>query len=116
MDMREGLTFHDVLLVPKRSSIASRKNVKTAGRFSRRIALKVRIVSANMVTVTESRMAVALARAGGVGSIHRFLTVEEEVAQVAKVKRAESIVIERPYAVGPVEAVGGAKALMREHG
>lgn len=116
MDMREGLTFHDVLLVPKRSSIASRKNVMTTGRFSRRISLKTPIVSANMDTVTESRMAIALARAGGLGVIHRFLTVEEEVAQVAKVKRAESIVIENPYAVGPDETVGGAKALMREQG
>src|SRR5262249_47736186 len=70
----------------------------------------------NMDTVTESRMAVALARAGGLGIVHRFLTVEEEVAQVAKVKRAEAVVIEKPYAVGPDETVGGAKALMREHG
>jgi len=116
MDMREGLTFHDVLLVPKRSSIASRRHVQTTGRFSRRITLKVPIVSANMDTVTESRMAVALARAGGLGVIHRFLTVDEEVAQVAKVKRAESIVIDEPYVIGPDETVGRAKALMREHG
>jgi IMP dehydrogenase len=116
MDMREALTFHDVLLVPKRSSIASRKHVSTAGRFSRRIVLKVPIVSANMDTVTEARMAIALARVGGLGVIHRFLTVDEEVAQVAKVKRAESIVIEKPYTIGPDETVGRARGLMREHG
>jgi IMP dehydrogenase len=116
MDMREGLTFHDVLLVPKRSAIASRRGVDTTGRFSRRIKLKVPIVSANMDTVTESRMAIALARAGGLGVIHRFLTVEEEAAQVAKVKRAGSIVIDQPYTIGPDETVGGAKALMRERG
>jgi len=116
MDMREGFTFHDVLLVPKRSAIASRRGVDTSGRFSRRITLKVPIVSANMDTVTESRMAVALARAGGLGIIHRFLTLEEEAAQVAKVKRAESIVIAEPYTIGPDETVGRAKGLMREHG
>ncbi len=114
--MREGLTFQDVLLVPKRSSIASRKHVHTTGRFSRRLSLKVPIVSANMDTVTESRMAIALARVGGLGIIHRFLTVEEEVAQVAKTKRAESIVIAQPYTIGPDETVGRAKSLMREHG
>ena len=116
MDMREGFTFHDVLLVPKRSSIASRSGVDTTGRFSRRLKLKVPIVSANMDTVTESRMAAALARAGGLGIIHRFLTVEEEAAQVAKVKRAESIVIDAPYTIAPDETVGRAKSLMREHG
>jgi len=116
MDMREGLTFHDVLLVPKRSSISSRKHVDTTGRFSRRITLKVPIVSANMDTVTEARMAIALARVGGLGVIHRFLTVDEEAAQIAKVKRAESIVIDAPYSIGPDETVGRAKALMREHG
>ncbi|HAZ08268.1 MAG TPA: IMP dehydrogenase [Elusimicrobia bacterium] len=116
MDMREALTFHDVLLVPKRSSIASRRGVDTTGRFSRRIKLKVPIVSANMDTVTESRMAVALARAGGLGIIHRFLTLEEEAAQVAKVKRSENIVIESPYTIGPDETVGRARGLMREHG
>ncbi len=116
MDMREALTFHDVLLVPKRSSIASRKHVSTEGRFSRRITLKVPIVSANMDTVTEARMAIALARVGGLGVIHRFLTIEEEVAQVVKVKRAESIVIDSPYTIAPDETVGRAKGLMREHG
>ncbi|MDE2491719.1 MAG: IMP dehydrogenase [Elusimicrobia bacterium] len=116
MDMREGLTFHDVLLVPKRSGVASRRDVDTTGRFSRRITLKVPIVSANMDTVTESSMAIALARAGGLGVIHRFLTVEEEAAQVAKVKRAESVVIEKPYTIAPTETVGRAKALMRELG
>ncbi len=116
MDMKEALTFHDVLLVPKRSSIASRKHVDTSGRFSRRITLKVPIVSANMDTVTEARMAIALARVGGLGVIHRFLTVEEEAAQIAKVKRAESIVIDAPYTIGPDETVGRARGRMREHG
>jgi IMP dehydrogenase len=116
MDMREGLTFQDVLLVPKRSPIASRRHVDTSGRFSRRLTLKTPIVSANMDTVTEARMAIALARVGGLGVIHRFLSVDEEVAQVAKVKRAESIVIDAPYTIGPDETVGRARGLMREHG
>src|SRR5665213_3356716 len=94
MNMREAFTFHDVLLVPKRSSIASRKHVDTSGRFSRRITLKVPIVSANMDTVTEARMAIALARVGGLGVIHRFLTVEEAAAQFGRVRRAASIVVD----------------------
>ncbi|MFA6318681.1 MAG: IMP dehydrogenase [Elusimicrobiota bacterium] len=111
--MKEGITFSDVLLIPKRSSIASRKAVDTSGRFSRNITLKCPIVSANMDTVTEADMAIAMAQAGGLGIIHRFLTIEEEAAQVAKVKRAESVLIEEPYTVSPRDTVGRARALMR---
>jgi IMP dehydrogenase len=113
--MREGITFHDVLLVPKRSDITSRKHVDTAGRFSKNITLKSPMVSANMDTVTESAMAIAMAQCGGLGVIHRFLTIEEEVAQVAKVKRAENIVIEQPYVVGPEDTIEDARAAMRRH-
>ncbi len=111
--MKEAYTFSDVLLVPQRSSIVSRKHVDTTGRFSRRIALKCPIVSANMDTVTEAEMAIAMAQHGGLGVIHRFLTIEEEVAEVAKVKRAESIVIESPYTLSPNDTVSGARELMR---
>ena len=113
--MKEGFTFHDVLLVPKRSSIRSRKDTDTSGRFSKNVLLRCPIVSANMDTVTEARMAIALAQAGGLGIIHRFLTVEEEVAEVAKVKRAENVVIEEPYTVGPDDTVGFARRLMLEN-
>ncbi|MBI5625332.1 MAG: IMP dehydrogenase [Elusimicrobia bacterium] len=111
--MKEGITFSDVLLVPKRSTIASRKSVDTSGSFSRNIKLKCPIVSANMDTVTEADMAIAMAQAGGLGIIHRFLTIEEEAAQVAKVKRTESVLIEEPYTISPRDTVGAARDFMR---
>ncbi|MBI4055686.1 MAG: IMP dehydrogenase [Elusimicrobia bacterium] len=89
--MREGITFDDVLLVPQHSSIASRKEVNPQGKFSRNIPLKIPIVSANMDTVTEDLMAIALARFGGLGVLHRFLSIPDQVDLVLKVKRAESI-------------------------
>ncbi|HAH07480.1 MAG TPA: IMP dehydrogenase [Elusimicrobia bacterium] len=116
MRFDEALTFSDVLLVPRRSDIASRRQVDTTGRFCRRIALKTPIVSANMDTVTESEMAIAMAHVGGLGVIHRFLKIEEEVAEVARVKRAESIVIEQPYTLSPSDTVRDAKRMMRERG
>src|SRR5438309_3676559 len=99
--MRVGLTFDDVLLVPKFSNVKSRKDADTRTRFSRRIPLSIPIVSANMDTVTESSMAIAMARLGGIGVIHRFLTVEEQVAEVLRVKRSEGVVIEDPITLGP---------------
>ncbi|MCW2925581.1 MAG: guaB [Thermoleophilia bacterium] len=100
-EMPTALTFDDVLLVPQRSSVASRADVDTAGRLTPNISLAVPIVSANMDTVTEWRMAIAMAQAGGIGFIHRFLSIEEQADQVRKVKRAESHVIEHPYTIGP---------------
>ena len=113
--MREGFTFHDVLLVPKRSNVTSRKHVDTSGRFSKNITLKCPIVSANMDTVTEARMAIAMAQCGGLGVIHRFLKVDEQVAEVAKVKRAENVIIEDPYTVGPDDTIEGARNSMHRH-
>ena len=113
--MREGFTFHDVLLVPKRSNVTSRKHVDTSGRFSKNITLKCPLVSANMDTVTEARMAIAMAQAGGLGVIHRFLTVGEQVAEVAKVKRAENVIIEDPYTIGPDDTIEGARQSMARH-
>ena len=83
-----GLTFDDVLLVPRRSDIRSRQDVEVATRFSKRIDLAIPIVAANMDTVCEQEMAIELARLGGIGIIHRFLTIEEQAAQVAEVKRS----------------------------
>ncbi|MCX5797484.1 MAG: IMP dehydrogenase [Elusimicrobia bacterium] len=113
--MKEAITFRDVLLAPKRSSIRSRKDVDTTGRFSRKLPLKCPIVSANMDTVTEAGMAIAMARCGGLGIIHRFLSIEDEVAEVAKVKRAENIIIEDPYTLGPDATVAHARAAMSRH-
>lgn len=94
--IKVGLTFDDVLLVPRYSAITSRKQVSTQTRFSRNIKLNIPIVSANMDTVTESTMAIAIARQGGMGVIHRFMPLGEEVAEVMKVKRSEGVIIEDP--------------------
>jgi len=113
-DMRVGLTFDDVLLVPKFSDVKSRKDADTRTKFSRRIQLSIPIVSANMDTVTESAMAIAMARLGGIGVIHRFLTVEEQVGEVLKVKRSEGVVIEDPMTLGPEKTVREAWSIIRE--
>ena len=113
-DLRVGLTFDDVLLVPNLSSVKSRKDADTRTSFSRRIQLSIPIVSANMDTVTESAMAIALARLGGIGVIHRFLSVEEQVSEVLKVKRSEGVVIEDPITLGPERTVREALGLIRD--
>lgn len=95
--MREGLTYNDVLLVPRYSDIATRKSLSTQTRLSRRITLNTPIVSANMDTVTEAKMATKMAELGGIGIIHRFLTIEQQVAQVARVKRSHNFFISDPY-------------------
>lgn len=101
LDMPIALTYDDVLLVPQRSSVASRSDVDIAGQLTPGIRLEVPIVSANMDTVTEWRMAIAMAQAGGIGIIHRFLSVEDQAEHVRKVKRAESHVIEHPWTIAP---------------
>ena len=114
LDLRVGLTFDDVLLVPKFSDVTSRKDVDTHSMFSRSIELSVPIVSANMDTVTESTMAIAMARLGGIGVIHRFLSVADQVAEVTKVKRSESVVIEEPITLGPDATVRKAWEVLKE--
>src|SRR4051794_31232951 len=88
-----ALSYDDVLLIPQRTSLASRRQAETTTLLSRNISLHIPIVSANMDTVTESAMAIEVARQGGIGIIHRFLPVEAQAAEVQKVKRAESFVI-----------------------
>lgn len=92
-----GLTFNDVLLVPKKTPVASRQEISVAAPFSRHISLHTPIVSANQDTVTESTMAITMAREGGLGIIHRFLTIEQQVAEVTRVKRWSHVVIGDPY-------------------
>ncbi len=87
-DLRTGLTFDDVLLVPRRSSIRSRSDVDLSTRASRRVHLSMPIIAANMDTVCEAEMAIAMARLGGMGTIHRFLSIEAQSAMVAEVKAA----------------------------
>jgi IMP dehydrogenase len=108
----EGLTFDDVLLVPKRSAIVSRSAVNTSARLTRRITLSIPIISANMDTVTESAMAIAMARVGGLGALHRFMAVVRQAAEVSRVKRAESYVVESPATITPRTTVGEARQAM----
>jgi IMP dehydrogenase len=116
LNIREGLTFDDVLLIPKRSPIISRSQTNLKTRLSRNINLNTPVISANMDTVTESPMAIALAREGGIGIIHRFMSIQEQVDEVLKVKRSESVMIEQPYTISIDSSVGYAKKMMDDFG
>ncbi len=107
-----GLTYDDVLLVPRFSPVKSRKDVDCSSQFTRQISLKAPFVSSNMDTVTESAMAIAVAEFGGVGVIHRFLPIEVQAKEVAKVKRSQSRIIEDPHTIIPTATVGEARLLM----
>jgi IMP dehydrogenase len=114
-DLREALTFDDVLLVPGESDVLP-KMVETVTRLTRNIQLNIPILSAAMDTVTEARMAIAMAAAGGIGFIHKNLSVEAQAAEVAKVKRYESAVVADPVTIEPEARLAQAVALMRENG
>lgn len=111
----KGLTFDDVLLVPKRSPVASRQEVSTSTWLTPTIRLQAPIVSANMDTVTEAAMAIAMARAGGIGIIHRFMTIDSQARQVARVKRAEGFVVEHPHAIALTASIAQARQLMEHY-
>ncbi len=110
----EGLTFDDVLLVPAYSEVLPRE-VSIETRFSRNIRLNIPIVSAAMDTVTESPMAIALAREGGIGVIHKNMSIAEQAAHVRKVKRAENGMIYDPITIRRENTVGDALELMKEN-
>ncbi len=116
MYFKEGLTFDDVLLVPKRSPIISRSQTDLKTKLSTNIKINIPIISANMDSVTESNMASALAREGGIGIIHRFMTIQDQVLEVLKVKRSESVIIEQPYTIGPHNTIKESSILMSEKG
>jgi IMP dehydrogenase len=105
-----GLTYDDVLLVPRRSRVRSRQDVSTRSSFTPRIELEVPIASANMDTVTTAPMAVAMAQLGGIGVVHRFLSIEEEAAEVRRVKRYLTHVVAEPYVVASNLTVAQARA------
>lgn len=110
----EGLTYDDVLLVPAFSEVLPRE-VNIQSRFTRNITLNVPIISAAMDTVTESKMAIAMAREGGIGVLHKNMSIEQQAIKVRRVKRAESGMIMDPVTL-PLEAlVRDAKASMKEH-
>ena len=111
---KEGLTFDDVLLVPAESAVLP-NDVVTASRLTRTIALEIPVVSAAMDTVTEARMAIALARLGGIGVLHRNLSIADQVAEVDKVKRSEAGMIVEPVTLSPDALVGDALDLMKRY-
>jgi IMP dehydrogenase len=111
---KEGLTFDDVLLVPAESSVLPNA-VSTATRLTRTVVLEVPVVSAAMDTVTEARMAIALAREGGLGILHRNLSIDAQVAEVDKVKRSEAGMIVEPVTLAPDALVSDALELMERY-
>jgi IMP dehydrogenase len=111
---KEGLTFDDVLLLPAESEVLP-NDVSTVTRFTPSITLQIPIVSAAMDTVTEARLAIALARAGGLGIVHRNLSIEHQVAEVDKVKRSESGMIVEPVTLPPDATVATALGLMERY-
>jgi len=108
---RQGLTFDDVLLVPRRSAVHPR-DADLSTRLSRGIELNIPLVSAAMDTVTGARLAIAMARQGGIGVIHRSLSIDEQAAKVDRVKRSESGLIQNPVTIGSERPIGEARRLM----
>ncbi len=111
---RKGLTFDDVLIIPKKSPVSTRKQIDVSTQLTSSIPLNIPIVASNMDTVCESNMAIKMARLGGIGIIHRFLSVEDQVAEIRNVKRAESLVIENPYTISQKSTIEQALSLMEE--
>src|SRR5512139_336603 len=110
----EALTFDDVLLVPCRAKIHPRE-IDVSTQLTRNIRVNIPLVSAPMDTVTESSLAIALAQEGGIGIIHRNLSIEDQTREVHKVKRSESGVILDPVTLRPDDSVARAKDIMRLH-
>lgn len=108
---KEGLTFDDVLLVPRQSDFLPRE-VDLSTRLTKKIKLNIPLMSAAMDTVTESRMAIAIAREGGIGIIHKNMTIEEQAGEVDKVKRSEHGVIVDPFSLSPENTLSDAESLM----
>ena len=112
--IREGLTFDDVLLVPAKSEVLPR-DVDLSVQLAKNIKLNIPILSAAMDTVTDSKMAIAMAREGGLGIIHKNMTIEEQAAQVDKVKRSEHGVITDPFFLSPENLISDAEELMSRY-
>ncbi|MCL2247180.1 MAG: IMP dehydrogenase [Lentimicrobiaceae bacterium] len=110
----EGVTFDDLLLIPAYSEVLPKEVVLTT-QFSRNIALNLPFISAAMDTVTEAKMAISIAREGGIGVIHKNMTIEEQAKQVKSVKRAENGMINTPVTILPNKTVGDALKLMAEY-
>jgi IMP dehydrogenase len=106
MNFPEGLAFDDVLLVPQRSSIKSRSDVSLKTHLTKRITLNMPLISSNMDTVTEDKMAIEMARNGGIGIIHRYCSIKDQTEMVRRVKRAEAYIIAKPYTTTKTSTIG----------
>src|SRR5688572_7790999 len=113
--IQKALTFDDVLLLPAHSRVLPRE-VSLKTRLTRKLELNVPLVSAAMDTVTEARLAIAIAREGGIGIIHKNMSAAAQAAEVSKVKRFESGVLKDPMTISPDLTVREVMALQREHG
>ena len=111
---KEGITFDDVLLIPAKSRVLP-SEVDVATNLTKRIRLNIPLMSAGMDTVTESRMAIAMAREGGVGVIHKNMPIEKQAAEVDRVKRSEHGVITNPFHLSPDHMIHDAAALMERY-
>jgi len=109
-----ALTYDDVLLVPQYSDVSSRRKLSTDTGVTSQINLQIPIVSANMDTVTESDMGIAIAHAGGIGIIHRFMSIEEQVRQVMRVKKSESFVVDNPITLMETDTIGDVNQIVEE--
>src|SRR6266496_2463119 len=111
-----ALTYDDVLLVPQYSSVDSRRILSTNTCLTKKIALQIPIVSANMDVVTENEMAITMAREGGIGMIHRFMTIAEQARQIERVKKAESYIVDKPITMTEAHTIGDVKRVVDETG
>ncbi|HBB38241.1 MAG TPA: IMP dehydrogenase [Candidatus Magasanikbacteria bacterium] len=116
MQIPFALTYDDVLIVPRRSTLSSRSDAQTKTRLTRQLDINIPIVTANMDSVTGSDMAIAMARLGGIGILHRFNTIEENVEEVKRVKRAQNFIIEDPYTIEQDQTVASAKEYVADIG
>lgn len=111
-----ALTYDDVLLVPQYSDVDSRRSLSTKTCLTKKIALQIPIVAANMDVVTESEMAITMAREGGIGMIHRFMTIAEQARQIERVKKAESFIVDKPITMTEAHTIGDVKQVVAETG
>ena len=112
--VRRALTFDDILLEPAFSTVLPHE-VDTSSRLTRKLSLRIPLVSSAMDTVTESATAIAMARAGGLGVIHKNMSVENQAYEVRRVKKAQAAVVDNPLTVTPETSLGDAVRLMQKH-
>lgn len=114
--IKQGLSYDDVLLVPHKSTVSSRQLVSTKTHLTKTITLNIPFISANMHTITTAEMAIAMAKLGGIGIIHRFNSIEEQAREVERVKRYRNGIIDNPLTIAPTQTLAHAKAMMKMHG